>query len=109
LARWSLAIARVLERRTHRRQPGAEAFEQQLFLVLDVVVDRRLRNLQRRSDVTERGVMVATLVEGPRRGVDHGVTLEGAVAPGLASVAPGRGGGREVRVDGHGPQDHTPR
>ncbi len=56
-------------------QAGAETLEQQLLFVLDVVIDRRLGDVQLAGDVVQRGVVVTALPEGPGGGHDHRVAL----------------------------------
>jgi len=79
-------------------QAGEEALEQQLLLVLDVVVDRRLGHAEVGGDVVERSVVVAARVESASRGPDHRVALHVVVAWPATASGPGRG--RRIRVLG---------
>src|SRR5690606_41306662 len=51
-------------------------FEQVLRLAPDVVVQGRSRDPELGGHVVERGVVVAAGIEGARRGMDQGATLE---------------------------------
>jgi len=48
-------------------QPDADAFEQHLILVAEVVVDHRLGHAEARCDILKRSRMEAALVEHPHR------------------------------------------
>lgn len=56
-------------------QPDAHALEQDLFLVLDVIVNRRFGDVQPPGDIVQRGVVIADLVERLRRRPQDGDSL----------------------------------
>ena len=89
--------ARVAERGADLLYAGDEAFEQELLLVADIVVNGRLGHLERRGNVIQRGVVIALAVEGARGGANHRVALDLAVAQPLAAGPPGGGGGIRAR------------
>ena len=53
LSRRQLECARLAESGANARDAGDEAFEEELLLVADIVVDRGLGHLERRGDVIE--------------------------------------------------------
>src|SRR6516164_2784704 len=91
-------LAYGAERGTDLLDAGHEALEQQLLLAGDVVVHRRLGDLEPCGDVIERGVVVALAVELACCSADHRIALELAIAQPLAVPAPrGSGGGGLAR------------
>jgi len=85
-------------------QTRAEALEQDLLLVRDVVVQRRFGNAQLRGKILERGVVIATLLKGSRSRQDDRVTLDVALFRSGSWARPGRCGPRELAA--HGLAEH---
>ena len=107
LARTAGGIADLLEALHDLVQAGAEALEQELLLVLDVVIDRRLGHVELARDVIERGVVISARPECARRGQNHCFALAFAVARASVGCEPeitaarGPGGGLAGRLFRH--------
>src|SRR6185437_11402869 len=84
-----LGLLHFAEPRPDQFHAGHEAFEQELLLARDVVVDSGFGYIERSGDVIQRGVVITLVVECVRGGPDHGLALYCAFTHPLAVRAPG--------------------
>jgi len=83
-------FVRVLARGIQQLKPVLDAGIEHRLLVLEIVIERRLRHVQNTRHLVQRGAVIAPFREHMRRRRQHGLALQRALLLAFSLVLPGR-------------------